>query len=221
MASFQVTPPEQFNFCRPDEWPKWVRRFERFRETSGLSDKPQSNQVNALGGVEVKQEVYVVRDLHMPLIGRPAIEALGLLVKVDVIDAEAKSHFTQLFPQLFQGLGKLQDQYHIKLKDNAQPFALTVPRRVARPLLPKVKEELEHMEAMGVISKVDEPTDRCAGLVVVPKSNGQVRICVDLTKLNESVCQERHLLPSVEQILAQLGVPRCSLSWMPTQGFGK
>ena len=158
------------------------------------------------GGVEVKQEVYVVRDLHMPLIGRPAIEALGLLVKVDVIDAEAKSHFTQLFPQLFQGLGKLQGQYHIKLKDNAQPFALTVPRRVAIPLLPKVKEELERMrmEAMGVISKVDEPTDWCAGLVVVPKSNGQVRICVDLTKLNESVCRERHLLPSVEQILAQL-----------------
>ena len=110
----------------------------------------------------------------------------------------------QLFPQLFQGLGKLQGQYHIKLKDNAQPFALTVPRRVAIPLLPKVKEELERMEAMGVISKVDEPTDWCAGLVVVPKSNGQVRICVDLTKLNKSVCQERHLLPSVEQILAQL-----------------
>ena len=40
--------------------------------------------------------------------------------------------------------------------------------------------------------------------VVVPKSNGQVRICVDLTKLNESVCRERHLLPCVEQILAQL-----------------
>ena len=67
-----------------------------------------------------------------------------------------------------------------------------------------MKEELERMEAMGVISKVDEPTDWCAGLVVVPKSNGQVRICVDLTKLNESVCRERHLLPSVEQILAQL-----------------
>ena len=48
MASFQVTPLEQFNFYRPNEWPKWVRRFERFRETSGLSDKPQSNQVNAL-----------------------------------------------------------------------------------------------------------------------------------------------------------------------------
>ena len=58
-----------------------------------------------------------------------------------------------------------------------------MPQRVAIPLLPKVKEELEHMEAMGVISKIDEPTDtcRCAGLVVVPKSNDQVHICVDLT----------------------------------------
>ena len=100
----------------------------------------------------------------MPLTGRPATEALGLLMKVDVIDAEAKSHFTQLFPQLFRGLGKLQGQYHIRLKDNAQPFALTVPPRVAIPLLPKVKEDLECMEAMGVISTVDEPTDWCAGL---------------------------------------------------------
>ena len=29
MASFQVTPPEQFNFCRLDEWPKRVRREAR------------------------------------------------------------------------------------------------------------------------------------------------------------------------------------------------
>ena len=48
MASFQVTPPEQFNFSKPEEWTKWIRRFERFRETSGLSDKPEPNQVSAL-----------------------------------------------------------------------------------------------------------------------------------------------------------------------------
>ena len=42
-------------------------------------------------------------------------------------------------------------------------------------------------------------------MVVVPKANGQVRICVDLTKLNENVCRERHMLPSVEQVLAQIG----------------
>ena len=42
----------------------------------------------------------------------------------------------------------------------------------------KVKEELSQMEQMGIISKVDEPTEWCAGMVVVPKANGKVRICV-------------------------------------------
>ena len=41
-------------------------------------------------------------------------------------------------------------------------------------------------------------------VVVVPKNNEKVRICVDLTKLHESVCRERHILPSVEQILAHV-----------------
>ena len=61
------------------------------------------------------------------------------------------------------------------------------------------------MEKLGVITKIEEPTDWCAGMVVVPKQNGKVRICVDLTKLNDSVRRERHILPSVEQTLAQIG----------------
>ena len=53
----------------------------------------------------------------------------------------------------------------------------------------KVKTELQRMEKVGVISRVSEPTDWCAGMVVVPKPDGRVRICVDLTnlKLNQSV----------------------------------
>ena len=39
---------------------------------------------------------------------------------------------------------------------------------------------------------------------VVPKPNGNVSVCVDLTKLNKSVCRECHILPSVEETLAQL-----------------
>ena len=44
------------------------------------------------------------------------------------------------------------------------------------------------MEQLGFIRKVDVPTEWCAGMVVVLKSNNKVRICVDLTKLNKSVC---------------------------------
>ena len=62
--------------------------------------------------------------------------------------------------------------------------------------MPAVKAELERLEKMGVITSVEEPTEWCAGMVVVPKAQGKVRICVDLTKLNNSVCRERYPLPN-------------------------
>ena len=56
---------------------------------------------------------------------------------------------------MFNGLGQLKDNYTVKLREDAKPFALTAPRRVALPLLPKVKAELQRMEDLGVISKVE------------------------------------------------------------------
>ena len=48
MAAFQIAPPEQFNFNQPDKWPRWIRRFERFRDASGLTQKGEVHQVNTL-----------------------------------------------------------------------------------------------------------------------------------------------------------------------------
>ena len=59
------------------------------------------------------------------------------------------------------------------------------------------------MEAMGVISPIQEPTLWCAGMVVIPKRSGAVRICVDLKPLNESVLCEPHPIPKVDETLAQ------------------
>ena len=73
-------------------------------------------------------------------------------------------------------LGRLKDSYKIKLIEGAKLFTLSVPRCIAILLLPKVKEELEQMTKLGVISKVTEPTEWCAGMVVVPKQGGKVRI---------------------------------------------
>ena len=57
---------------------------------------------------------------------------------------------------------------------------------------------------MGVISRVDEPTEWCAGMVVVPKRGGDIRICVDLKPLNTSVLREVYPLPKGDETLAQL-----------------
>ena len=48
MANLQLKPPEQFDFRKPDEWPRWSKRFEQFRVASGLSDKSDTRQVCTL-----------------------------------------------------------------------------------------------------------------------------------------------------------------------------
>ena len=40
--------PEPFNFTHTEEWPRWIRRFERFRQASGLVEKSEENLVNTL-----------------------------------------------------------------------------------------------------------------------------------------------------------------------------
>ena len=71
--------------------------------------------------------------------------------------------------------------------------------------MPLVEKELKSMESKGVISKVEKPTDWCCRIVVVPKPNGSIRVCADLTKLNKSVKREKHIMPAVDHVLAQLG----------------
>ncbi|XP_062399854.1 uncharacterized protein K02A2.6-like [Sardina pilchardus] len=109
------------------------------------------------------------------------------------------------YPKLCEGLGLVQKPYTINLKPDAKPFSLKVPRRVPLPLMGKVKQELERMEKLGVISRVEAPTEWCCGMVVAPKKNkDEVRICVDMTPLNQSVCREKFILPSVEHTLGML-----------------
>ena len=150
-----------------------------------------------------EQTIYVVRGLKTNLLGLPAITSLQLLRRVDATCAEEPAIPSQ-FQDMFQGLGTLGEEYTIRLKDDARPHSLYTPRNVPIPLRGKVQEELNRMEAARVISKVDDPTPWCAGMVVVPKKSGDVRICVDLKALNESVLREVHPIPKVDDTIAQL-----------------
>jgi hypothetical protein len=151
------------------------------------------------------QDIYVVKGLTKPLLGRPAIHALSIIsnvnlsfVDADLITKNNESYYRARYPKVFKGLGKTNWTYTIALYPNAKPFALSVQ------LMDTVKAELTRMEKLGVISRIDQPTEWCAGMVVVPKSSGHIRICIDFTKLIMSVKRENVPLPSVEESLAKL-----------------
>ena len=85
--------------------------------------------------------------------------------------------------------------------------------KIQHPLLSQHQERYpchcyqkqSRMLEMGVIKRAYEPTDWCAPMVVVPKPSGEVRICVDLTKLNANIKREVHPLPSVDYTLGKIG----------------
>ena len=151
--------------------------------------------------------IFVLRKVKHNLLGLPAIQALNVLTQVDTVSRSVseQTSIPDQYPSLFKGLGTFKgDSYAIQLKPDAKPFTLYTPRNVPIPLRKKVKEELPRMQSLGVISPVEEPTQWCAGMVVVPKLSGAVRICVDYRQLNESVLREVHPLPKVDATLAQL-----------------
>ena len=43
-----ISASRAFNFARLEEWSKWIRKFERFRDASDLDGKSEQNQVSSL-----------------------------------------------------------------------------------------------------------------------------------------------------------------------------
>ncbi|CAC5396188.1 unnamed protein product [Mytilus coruscus] len=77
-------------------------------------------------------------------------------------------------------------------------------RRLPFNIRKSVEEKLCELEEMDVIERVEGPTEWVSPLVVVPKRNSEIRICVDMRRANEAVKRSRHPIPTVDEILQEL-----------------
>ena len=75
-------------------------------------------------------------------------------------------------------------------------------RRVPIPILPDVQAELLRMEAVGSSRGRTRQMTEPMGPVVKKSSN--IRMCVDLKKLIESVVRPKHRLPMLDDMLYKL-----------------
>ena len=87
----------------------------------------QFNATLIYKGSTVKEQIYVVRGRQKALIGRPAITVLQLVCHVNTVDS-IKQEVVLRFPKLFKGLGTIEGEYNIILKQDATPYALSTLR---------------------------------------------------------------------------------------------
>ena len=107
---------------------------------------------------------------------------------------------------LFSGkIGKLRD-YKVKLhiNENVAPVAQR-ERRIPFALREKVQKEIEQLEKLGIIEDVTgKPTPWLSQLVVVPKGEKGIRLCIDMRNANTAITCTRYPTPTVDDLLVKL-----------------
>ena len=100
-------------------------------------------------------------------------------------------------------MGKLRGQYKLEVEENAEPV-VHPPRRVPIALKDKLKQELERLQDLGIITGVTESTSWVSSLVIVHKPNGQIRVCIDPKDLNCVLRRSHYPTPTIDEILPEL-----------------
>lgn len=88
--------------------------------------------------------------------------------------------------------------HHIKVSEGQQPIACQ-PFRMSQNRRAALKVELGKLLTAGVIEECESPW--AANVVMVPKKDGGMRLCIDFRKLNEVTEPDRYPLPRIEDIL--------------------
>ncbi|XP_013396381.1 uncharacterized protein K02A2.6-like [Lingula anatina] len=117
------------------------------------------------------------------------------------VEEELMNKYENLFSE---GYGKIREfKVHIRVKEDASPVFCKA-RPVPYALKPAIEAELNRLEQSGIIEKVDH-SEWAAPIVVVPKSDGSVRICGDYkVTVNQAVSQEQYPLPTAKDLFSTL-----------------
>ncbi|GBL61839.1 hypothetical protein AVEN_251308-1 [Araneus ventricosus] len=87
-----------------------------------------------------------------------------------------------------------------KIKGNSKPFSIIAPRKVSLPSKDALQKKLDEMITQEIIEPVDEASEWCAPMVIVPEEQGDIQICADL---NKNIQPETYPMPSVDCTLAE------------------
>lgn len=161
----------------------------------------------------VNSYIYVIEGNAESLLGRISSLDLGIIRSIKVTSSSNTFHrsgnaeldaLLKEYDDIFHGLGNITEFEHkISVDPDIKPVSQRL-RRIPLNQIEAVNAEIDRMLEDDVIEEITEPSPWVSNLVIVPKENGDLRVCVDLREVNKAVIRERHTLPKVEDVLNNL-----------------
>ena len=118
---------------------------------------------------------YIISRDYGSLLSYDTSVQLELVPEINSVTAKSEissrkvDNLVKINSVLFQGIGKLKDrEIKLHIDESVQPVAQP-HRRIPFHLREKVENELDRLERLDIIEKVDGPTDWVSPVVIAPK----------------------------------------------------
>lgn len=87
------------------------------------------------------------------------------------------------------------------VKPVIQPY-----QRIPSGLRGRVEKKLQELIDMDIIESVpvDKVSSWVSPVVIAPKPNEDVRLCLDMRRANAAIMRERHPIPTIEEMLLDM-----------------
>lgn len=127
-------------------------------------------------------------DKAQPILGFKTCSKLYLIQRVAQVTADDFDSTYELlltsYQDVLEGLVCTPGEHKIEIEENGSPV-VNACHKVPFRLRDKLKAELDRMESLQVIEKIEELTEWVNSQFIITKSNEQLRVCLDPVGLNK------------------------------------
>lgn len=168
------------------------------------------------GEKQLETKFLVIKEKGEPLLSRKTSMKLGVLqigLNIRNINTTESTLLNSEkvkteFKSLFTGFGKLKGrQVKFTVNPNVTPKAQPL-RRTPFGLRSKVEEKIKELIDKDIIEPVNKPTAWVSPTVIVPKENGDIRMCIDMRQVNEAILRQRYPIPTIDELIQDMSESR-------------
>ena len=181
---------------------KYTSKKAPWRKYYKPSNDTKTFQINNKGHLQCLQDPNLI---HKPNDkGKlPGSREAPIYHEPGTVSCKTLEDLKKLYPNSFNRLGSLKGAYNIRVDPTVKP-ATHARRKVPIKSKEAIDKELDYLIEEEIITEQVEPMPWVSSVTFPRKPNGEVRVCLDPSNLNQAIIREHHKPMTVEEIAHEL-----------------